>query len=123
MCARASVGGGSSRHGDQNLERDAKRIKADTILHFPIHQVAVQHSIAASDSDEDQPIHGADSTWWNEVEAQIDDDLRADREWWSEVEDAIRSDEVVENTNLGCNEAGGKRELVTFRCTGGAERV
>ena len=94
-------------------------------MHFPIHEVAVQHSIAASDSEDDQPIRGADSTWWNEVEAQIEDDLRADREWWSEIEDAIRSDEVVESESSirEATRTGEKRELSLFRCTGDAKRM
>ena len=94
-------------------------------MHFPIHEVAMQHSIAASDSDDDQPGHGADSTWWSEVEAFIEDDLRADREWWGEVEDAIRPDEVIESQSsrveVSC--AGAKRERSQFCIASNAKRV
>lgn len=116
---------GEAEVAGQPPEPEAKRIKVGTTLHFPIHEVAVQHSIAASDSEEDQPISRADSTWWNQVEAQIDDDLRADRKWWSEIEDAIRSDEVVESNSSIREVSGaiGKRELCLFRCTGDATRV
>ena len=113
------------RVADQTFERDAKRVKAGTTLHFPIHQVAVQHSIAASDSEEDQPGHEADVAWWSQVEASIEDDLRIDREWWVEVEDAIKSDEgvVSQSSTDEASCVGTKRESSRRCIASNAKRV
>ena len=119
----------SSRHEasfvDQTLERAAKRVKADATLHFPIHQVAVQHIIAASDSEDEQTDRDADSTWWNQVEACIEDDLRIDRDWWSEVEVAMKADDgfVPQSSTGEATYVGTKRESSQPCIASNAKRV
>ena len=82
--------------------------------------------LAASDSDDEQTNLELDDAWWQEVESQIDADVKADRDWWSEVDNAIQADDV--SNSLLCSAsvvevARDKRELETFRCTGDAKRL
>ena len=109
----------------QMPERGARRAKVGTAERFPIHEVAVLHSMADSDSEEDPSSHRDDATWWDGVEALIDVDLKADHKWWDEIEVAIKADEVVEASSSfrESSGAGGKRELSVFQCTGDAKRV
>ena len=106
--------------------QDAKRIRVDDPPHFPIHAIEVFHCMATSGSEDGQSDHGADSAWWQEVEAQIDDDRKADERWWEEVETSISADannRTVDRTSLEPDEPGGKRELQTFRCARDAKRI
>ena len=97
---------------DQAPERRAKRAKFGTAECFRIHEVAVLHNMADSESEADPSSHGDDATWWDGVEALIEVDLEADRKWWGEIEVAIIADAT--ETSCSCREpngTGGKREL------------
>ena len=84
---------GESGCGDTD-EQVAKKIRTSVTMQFPIHEVAEEHRLAASDSDEDHSRCEPDNTWWHEVECLMEDDFKIDRDWWDEVDSAIRADEV-----------------------------
>ena len=93
-------------------ERRAKRAKVGTAECFRIHEVAVRHSMADSESEADASRHGDGASWWDGVEALIEVDLEADRKWWGEIEVAIIADAA--ETSCSCREpdaAGKKRQL------------
>ena len=70
---------GESGCGDTN-EQVAKKIRTAVTMQFPIHEVAEEHRLAASDSDEDHSRCEPDNTWWHEVECRMEDDFKADRD-------------------------------------------
>ena len=94
-------------------EQVAKKGKTGTAQQLCLHEIAEEHRLATSDSDEDGTQQELDSAWWQEVECQIEDDLQSDRDWWKVIEDAIREDEVVviPSTGAAVDKATGKREL------------
>ena len=106
-------------------EHVANKGKIGTTLQFCIHEVAEEHRLTTSDSDEGDSQLELDNAWWQEVECQIEDDLQSDRDWWNVIENAIREDEVVviPGTGTAVSKATGKRELEPFRCTGDAKRI
>ena len=127
-----------------SIEQASKKIRTEDAPHYPIHDIAVMHRLATSDSDDGQSNHGegnawwdevegmietdrkADADWWDEVEGMIETDHKADADWWDEVESSIKADAISEasdNTNLGLNEAGGQRELLADRCERAAKRM
>ena len=63
------------RGGGDTDDQLAKKVKADTIPHFRIHDVAEEHLLAASDSDDDHSKRELDNAWWHEVDCQIEADL------------------------------------------------
>ena len=106
-------------------EHFAKKGNTGTAQQVCIHEVAVEHRLTTSDSDEGDSQHELDNAWWQEDECQIEDDLQSDRDWWNVIENAIREDEVVviPCTGTVVSKATGKRELEPFRCTGDAKRI
>ena len=102
------------------------RIRTDDPLHFPIHDVAVFHSLATSGSEDGLSEHGGDSEWWHGVEALMEDDRKADERWWQEVETFIMADasnSSFASTSLRPDEPSDKRELLTDRCGREAKRL
>ena len=109
-----------------SIEQASKKIRTEDAPHYPIHDIAVMHRLATSDSEDGQSNHGEGNAWWDEVEGMIEHDRKADADWWDEVESSIKADafsEASENTNLGLNEAGGQRELLADRCERAAKRM
>ena len=112
--------------GATTTARAAESYFRSTTSPIPIHEVAVEHSLAANDSEEDHSKGEPDNDWWHEVECRMEDDFKADRDWWDEVDSAIRADEVGDSngsTALVDDEPRFKRELCAGRCTGDAIRV
>ena len=117
------------RVADGTDDQETKKIKPRQTPNFPIHAFATEHQLAANDSDDEQTNLETDVAWWQEVESQMDVDMKADREWWNEVEIAIQAGHesnelypILFNASE-VEVARGKRERESFRCTGVAKRL
>ena len=76
-------------------ERPMKAARTDNTKHFQIHEAAMQHSIASSETEAEDDGMDEGHSWWKGVQALIDADDE-DKQWWHEVEESIAADAMEE---------------------------